>query len=126
MADHEEVSDKLAGHAPARKAGGMRLPATKNKPVAEKVDDNEPSVPVANLGGLGGTENFKEKSWNKVKKVKIFWNSSIQPVMVKEQDVVEEVAKEKSEQVHVKMPSKNVPKVQQSHKPVQHTINQPR
>merc|ERR1712047_107709 len=104
MADHEEVSDKLAGHAPARKAGGMRLPASKNKPVVEKVEDNEPNVPVANLGGLGGT----------------------QPVMVKEQDVVEEVAKEKSEQVHVKMPSKNIPKVQQSHKPVQHTINQPR
>jgi len=106
MADNEEISDKLAGHAPARKAGGMRVTAaTKSKPAAEKVDED--STPVANLGGLAGT----------------------QPVMTKEQDVAEEVAQEKSEQPHVKVVhniDNNVPKIQQSHKKVQHNINQPR
>ena len=107
--EEEKISDKLAGHAPAKKVGGMRVPANRarnNSSNNQVVDDEAPTI-KANLGGLDGNVVNTTKAEEEV---------------VLEADVKSADAK-KGNFVQKQAP---VPKTQQSYKPVQQNINQPR
>jgi len=106
--DDEHVSDKLAGHAPAKKVGGVRVPAqrVRNDSSNKNVEEEAPTV-KANLGGFDGN---------------VVNTTKIDEELVLEADVKSTDAK-KGNFVQKNAP---VPKTQQSHKPVQQNINQPR
>lgn len=108
-----EKDDKCAGRAPVTKVGGVRIP---QKPTRSKNDSGdapvEEATPIANIGGLGGAP----------------------PVVVTVQDLVDNEEQLAAKNQQPSNPEHNVntkkgfqnPKVQQSHKPVQQNINQPR
>lgn len=106
--EDDKISDKLAGHAPAKKVGGMRVPAqrVRNNSSNNQVDDEVPTI-KANLGGLDGN---------------VVNTTKVEEEVVLEADVKSNDAK-KGNFVQKQAP---VPKTQQSHKPVQQNINQPR
>lgn len=105
--ENEKISDKLAGHAPAKMVGGKRVPArVRNNSSTSKLVDTT-NVVKANVGGFDGNVVTE-----KVEK------DELAPSDVKNTDGG------KSDHVQKHAP---VPKNQQSHKPAMNqNINQPK
>jgi len=106
--ENEKISDKLAGHAPAKMVGGKRVPArVRNNSSTSKLVDTTSATVKANVGGFDGN---------------VVTEKTEKDELVPEQ--VKNIDGGKGDHVQKHAP---VPKNQQSHKPAMNqNINQPK
>lgn len=121
-----DKNDKLAGRAPATKAGNTRVvqKTSRSRNNSTNIDKNLPAdkaptvaTPIANIGGLGGIIPDLSKKEDQLEN---------------EEELKENVGKNASkfnlaEKKNTgQVSNANFPKNQVNHKPLQKTINQPR